>query len=276
MGLLVRGGRCASRDFVCGLAASAPVEVVVDRWMLMVAELSVVGVGKGFSRGGRWAPLLDNVSLEVRGGEVVAVVGRRLSGKTTLLKVAAGLVRPDRGSVSLDGQKLAELTDRDRDRMLGHEIVWIDRDGLALDVETSRFVGWPLVRGRERRRVEQAAARMLERVGAGECVGRHWDDLSGHERVRVGLARAFAGSPRIVVVDDLLDALGSRATEEAFDVLRLLVEESERQCGVIMSASDMGSAIFADRVWSLTGKGRLQALAGQSGEVPRQARADGS
>jgi putative ABC transport system ATP-binding protein len=240
-----------------------------------VAELSVVGVGKGFSLGGRWAPLLDDVSLEVRGGEVVAIVGRRLSGKTTLLKVAAGLVCPDRGSVSLDGQELAELTDRDRDRLLGHEIVWIDRDGPALDVEVSRFVGWPLaLRGRGRRRAEQAAARMLERVGAGECAGRRWDDLSSQQRVRVGLARAFAGSPRIVVVDDLLDALGSRETEEAFDLLRSLMEESEPRCGVIMSASGMESAVFADRVWSLTGKGRLKALAGQPVDMPWQRRSE--
>jgi ABC-type lipoprotein export system ATPase subunit len=247
-----------------------------DRWGLMVADLSVVGVGKGFSDGGRWTPLLDGVSFEVRGGEVVAVVGRRLSGKTTLLKVVAGLMCPDRGSVSLDGRELVGLTDRERDRLLGHEIVWVDRDGPALDVEASRFVGWPLVRGRGRRRAELAAARMLERVGAGECVGRRWGDLSSPQRVCVGLARAFAGSPRIVVVDDLLDALGSRATEAAFDVLRSLIEDSGSTCGVIISASDMESAVFADRVWSLTGKGGLKALAGQPVDVPWEARADGA
>jgi lipoprotein-releasing system ATP-binding protein len=251
--------------------------VVGDRWVLMVAELSVVGVGKGFSDGGRWTELLTDVSFEIGRGEVVAVIGGRLSGKTTLLKIVAGLVCPDRGSVSLGGQEVVGLTDRGSGRLLGHEIVWVDRDGPALDVEASGFVGWPLAsRERGRRRAEQAAMRMLERVGARECVGRRWEDLSSHQRVRVGLARAFAGSPRIVIVDDLLDALRSRETEEAFDLLRSLVEESEPPCGVIMSASDMESAVFADRVWSLTGKGRLQALAGQSGDMPWLARADGS
>jgi predicted ABC-type transport system involved in lysophospholipase L1 biosynthesis ATPase subunit len=271
MGFALRSGWCAFWRFRLRLSDSGGVDVVGDRWLLMVAELSVVGVEKGFSCGGRRAGLLDDVSLEVRGGEVVAVVGRRLSGKTTLLRVMAGLECPDRGSVSLGGRDLAGLSDRERGRLLGQEVVWVDRDGPALDVEASRFVGWPLVRRRGRRRMERVAARMLERVGAGECVGRRWEDLSRLQRVRVGLARAFAGSPRVVIIDDLLDALGSRGTEEAFEVLRSLMEESESQCGVIMSASDMESAVFADRVWSLTGKGGLKPLAGPSDEISRYA-----
>jgi len=88
--------------------------------------------------------------------------------------------------------------------------------------------------------------------------------------VLVGLARAFAGNPRIVVIDDLLDALGSRGTEEASDLLRTLVEASNPRCGVLMSTSDVESALFADRVWSLTRKGALKLMFGRltsEGEV---------
>ena len=180
-------------------------------------------------------------------------------------------------------RSLAELGDRSCSRLLGHEIVWIDRDGPELGLEVSRFVGWPLVlHGRGRRHAEELAAQSLERVGAGDCLGRRWGDLSNGQRVLVGLARAFAGSPRIVVIDDLLDALGSRATEEVSDLLRSLVEESEPRCGVLMSASDGESAMFADRVWSLTRKGTLKVLSGQRGadaEVipfPQHARHRGS
>jgi energy-coupling factor transporter ATP-binding protein EcfA2 len=67
----------------------------------MVAEvLSVEGVWKGFSRGGQWMEVLKDVSFAVRRGEVVAIVGGRLGGKTTLLEIAAGIENPDRGSVS--------------------------------------------------------------------------------------------------------------------------------------------------------------------------------
>lgn len=234
---------------------------------MAVAELLTVdGVWKGYSRGGQWSGVLAGVSFAVQAGEIAAIVGSRLEGKTTALRVAAGMERPDRGSVSLEGRRLAEMGDRSRSRLLGHEIVWIDRDGPELGLEVSRFVGWPLVlHGRGRRDAEGLAAQALERVGAKECLGRRWGDLSNGQRVLVGLARAFAGSPRIVVIDDLLDALGSRATEQVSDLLRSLVEESEPRCGVLMSASDGESAMFADHVWSLTRKGTLKALGGRPG-----------
>jgi putative ABC transport system ATP-binding protein len=231
----------------------------------MAEVLSVEGAWKGFARGGLHMVVLTDVSFEVGCGEVVAILGGRLGGKTTLLRIAAGMESPDRGSVSLGSQRLADLGDRARTRLLGYEIVWIDRNGPELDMEVSKFVGWPLAL-HGRRHAEQTAARALERVGARECAGRRWGELSNWQRVLVGLARAFAGSPRLVILDDLLDALGGRATEEASDLLRSLVEESEPRCGVLMSASDMESAMFADRVWSLTRKGTLKLLSGEPGD----------
>lgn len=230
---------------------------------MMGEVLSVEGVGKGFARGGQWTSVLQDVSFDVGYGEIVAVVGGRLEGKTTLLRLAAGIERPDQGSVSLGSQGLAELRDRSRTRLLGHEIVWVDRAGPVLDMEISKFVGWPLaLHGRKRRDTERMAVGALERVGARDCIGRHWVDLSNWQRVLVGLASAFAGSPRLVVIDDLLDALGGRATEEAADLLRGLVDGSDPRCGVLMSVSDIESAVFADRVWSLTRKGTLRSFSG--------------
>ena len=231
---------------------------------MVVEALSVEGVWKGFSCDGRWTGVLEDVSFQVGQGEVVAIVGGRLRGKTTLLKIAAGIERPDRGEVSLGSQRLAGLRERAWARLLGHEIVWIDRDGPKIEVEVSRFVGWPLaLHGRGARYSERMAARALERVGAQECVGRRWAELSNWQRVLVGLARGFAGTPRVVIIDDLLDALSGRDTEEASDLLRSLVQESEPRCGVLMSASEEDTAIFADQEYSLTRKGRLKLLSGR-------------
>lgn len=228
------------------------------------APLAVDGVWKGYPNGPQWTEVLANVSFKVERGEVVAVTGSRLEGKTTLLKVAAGMERPDKGTVSLGGQARADCRDSERSRVLGHELVWLDRVGPRLDVEVSSFVGFPLaLHGCGKRRAERQAAQALERVGAQKCLGRHWGELSNWQRALVGLARAFAGSPRVVIIDDLLDALGGPATEDVSDLLRSLIEASEPQCGVLMSATDIESAMFADRVWSITGKHSLKLMAGR-------------
>jgi ABC-type nitrate/sulfonate/bicarbonate transport system ATPase subunit len=236
--------------------------------------LSITRLRKGYSRGEEWAPVFAHASLEVVRGEIVVVVGGRLEGKTTLLKIAAGVECPDDGAVLLGGRPLAELADRP------HEVRWIDRDGPGFEVKVAEFVGWPLApRGRGRRQAERAAAQMLHRVGARDCLGRRWGELSNWQRVLVGLARGFIACPRLVVVDDLLDALGEPATEKASDLLRSLIEESEPRCAVLMSVSDMESAMFADRVLTITGKRSLKLLSGRltdAGEVvPFHDRAQG-
>jgi predicted ABC-type transport system involved in lysophospholipase L1 biosynthesis ATPase subunit len=237
-----------------------------------VAEaLSLEHVRKAYSRGDERTSVLSDVSFAVGSGEVVAIVGRRLAGKTTLLRIAAGMEQPDGGSVSLGGQNLGKLGERSRSRLLGHEIVWIARDGPGLNIEVSKFVGWPLaLHGRNRRHAARIAAEALERVGAGECVRRRWRELSDWQRVLVGFAQAFAGSPQVVIVDNLLDALGSKDSKVAADLMRSLIEESEPRCGVLLSVSDIESAIdlFADRVFSLTRDGGLKSLAGQPADDP--------
>jgi ABC-type cobalamin/Fe3+-siderophores transport system ATPase subunit len=107
---------------------------------------------------------------------------------------------------------------------------------------------------------------MLGRVGAAHCARQRWDDLSRWEQVLVGLAQGFAlRRPLVVVIDDLLDALGEPWTRQASDLLRSLVEDADRSCGVVMSVSDRDSALYADRVWALE-NGSLIPTAGHRNE----------
>jgi putative ABC transport system ATP-binding protein len=227
-----------------------------------VPVLVVVGVCEGSSSGESWAPLLSDVSFEVGCGELVAIVGGRLSGKTTLLEIAAGIRAPEGGSVRLGELELAGMSERERARVRGRELVWLNRAGMSQRLEVAKIVGWPLALQRGRRETERRARQMLERVGALDCAHKRWADLSPWQQLLVGLARAFAAAPRLVVIDDLLDALGSHATTEASRLLRSLIAEAESRCGVLMSASDRDSAVFADRVWSLGSGGKLTPTSG--------------
>jgi len=208
--------------------------------------------------------VLDDVSFTVRSGEVVAIVGGRLSGKTTLLTIAAGIVTPEGGSVWLGERELTAMTERQRERLRGRdgELVWLNRVGMSQRLKVAKIVGWPLAFRRGRRDAERRAGEMLERVGALDCAHKRWADLSPWQQLLVGLARAFAGNPKVVVIDDLLDALGSPATTEASRLLRSLISEAEPRCGVLMSVSDRDSAVFADRVWSLGRGGKLTRTSG--------------
>ncbi len=224
-------------------------------------------VSKGFLRGGDWAPVLNDVSLELEPGEIGAIIGRRLGGKTTLLRIAAGMRRPDEGTVWLGDQELTGLSDRRMAKLRGDTIVWLDREDADNEPEreVSRFVGLPFAL-HGGKHVERVAAQALERVGARELAGRKMGSLSNWQRVLVGFARAFAGTPSLVVIDDLLDVLGPRHTQAAADLLRLLIATTEPKCFVLMSATDLESALFANRTWRLTRKGTLSEWAGQRSE----------
>jgi ABC-type nitrate/sulfonate/bicarbonate transport system ATPase subunit len=233
--------------------------------------LSITGICKGYERGGRYLVVLDRASLEVAAGEVVAVVGRRLGGKSTLLQIVAGLEAPDAGTVTIAGQPIRARRRSVREwwaarrsgyhgPALGHDMVFVTRDGPHQELDVCNFVGAPLaVSGAGGKRdVQRLAAQALERVGASDCIGRRWGELSNYQRALVGLARAFAGSPQLVILDDLLDAHGRRDTARLSDILHTLVEEATRPCGVLLSAGYPETAIvLANRVCALTQKGML-------------------
>jgi ABC-type lipoprotein export system ATPase subunit len=224
----------------------------------MGALLQLDGVCKAYERGERRLRVLANLSLEVHAGEVAAVVGSRGEGKTTLLQIAAGIERPDRGVVRFDGMDLPSISDRRRSELLGGTITWITRDGPGLRLQIRDGVAMPLAIGRRKRSREifEAVEDALERVGASDCAQRLWGELSNWEQVLVGFARVIVARPRLLVLDDMLEGLSIGRLREAAGWLRTLTDELG--CAVLMSASDVEGTFAADRVWSLVGGGLEQ------------------
>lgn len=240
--------------------------------VLLVSEVS-----KAYWRGGRPLDVFTDVSLHVPPGAIVAVVGERHEGKTTLLKIAAGIEVPDRGRVLFGERDLWKLSVRERERLWGEEIAWTSRARPGLDWEMRDYVGLALAMGRSRgrRSVRARAVATLKRVGAEECAEQCWAELSDWQRTLVGLARGIASRPRLLVIDDLFDGLGISKMQAAGELLESLVQEFD--CGVLMSASGMEAALMADAVW-LFGSGRLRLMSDQTrdrGEIvefPKAAR----
>jgi putative ABC transport system ATP-binding protein len=232
----------------------------------MAELLALRGACKGFARGEHRSRVLLDVSLELRGGEIGAVVGGRMEGKTTLLKIAAGIESLDKGEVWWGEMELTNASDRERARLLGTEIAWIHREGTGVKFRVLDYVGLPLAIGRRcgQRQGRELAMEALERVGAAGCAGQRWEELSNWERLQVGLARGIASSPKLLVVDDLMDGFGIGRMREAGELLLALVRELG--CGALMSCSDLEVALVADRVWSLE-RGQLTLLVEQGGEL---------
>jgi putative ABC transport system ATP-binding protein len=232
----------------------------------MDSLLRLDGVCKTYARGERRLRVLADLSLDVQAGEIAAVVGSRGEGKTTLLQIAAGIERPDRGEALFDGIDLLALSDRKRSELLGSSISWITRDGPGLRLQVRDGVAMPLAigRGRRSRDVLEVAEDALERMGASGCGQRLWSELSNWEQVLVAFARMIVASPQLLVLDDLFEGLGMSRMREAAAQLRTLT--NELRCGVLMSASDVEGTLAADRVWSLVG-GSLEPMSGRAADA---------
>jgi ABC-type cobalamin/Fe3+-siderophores transport system ATPase subunit len=215
-----------------------------------MALLSLADVSLTFQRGRRHlVRVLADVSLTVEHGEVVAVLAQRAQGKTSLLRVAAGMQRPNRGRVGVAGQDLWELSSARRARLLGSLIGWAGHTAPDLDVPMLASVALPLLGTSGKREAYARAAAALERVGALDCAEQFWASLADWERALVSVAHAIAREPQLLLVDDLTMSLGMGEVDDAARLLDSLARE--RSLGVLMCVSDAKATGWSQRLLTL-------------------------
>jgi thiamine transport system ATP-binding protein len=147
--------------------------------------------------------VLDRMSLELSAGEVVALVGPSGVGKSTLLRVIAGLLRPDAGSVELDGRDITELATHQRNIGL-----MFQDEQLFPHLSVAGNVGFGLrMKHQARAAIDTRVTELLQLVGLAELGDRKIDRLSGGEAKRVALARALAPKPAVLLLDEPLTGL---------------------------------------------------------------------
>jgi ABC-type lipoprotein export system ATPase subunit len=217
--------------------------------------LSLDRVVKRYWRGYREIVALDEVSLELERGDFVAVWGSSRSGKTTLLRVAAGIEAPDGGSVTFDGQELATLPRKHRARLLLEQIGCVWQAGrITHGLSVLDHVALPRLKHHSHTQARRDATEMLERVGARQCAQAHWYELSDGDRTRVAVAHALVRRPRLLLADEPTANLNMIEREQLVSLLRSVAEDAG--VTVLMMAPDAPELLRSHRLMSLD-HGRL-------------------
>lgn len=214
--------------------------------------LSLRHVSLTYPRGRRHVvPVLADVSLDVDTGELVAVLAQRAQGKTTLLRVAAGMDRPARGQVLFKGEDLYRLSDRRRSALLRQRIGFAEPVGPDIDLPVLAHVAMPLLARYSKKYAYEQARSVLVRFGVEECADQPWMSLADSERALVALAQGIARRPELLLVDDLTATLGLEATEQIGRLLRSTAQEEG--LAILMTVSDADATTWLDRIATLSG-----------------------
>jgi putative ABC transport system ATP-binding protein len=230
----------------------------------MTDKLLLEGVTKIYGEGEQAVVALDDASLRVAAGELVAIVGPSGSGKTTFLAIAGALLQPTRGRVTLAGQDLTALRPAALTQVRLSQIGFILQSSNLLPGLTARdqLLLVAELAGRRDRRATTRADGLLETLGLAKRAGHYPESLSGGERQRVAIARALMNDPALILADEPTASLDSRRGR---DVVELLAREvKERNKAGLIVTHDERMLDLCDRV--------VRIADGRLGEVERHGR----
>lgn len=237
------------RVYTAGMQAGVQTAAVLPEQQPGAAPVVAVHeLRKVYRASGQPVVALDGLSLEVRAGRFLAIMGASGSGKSTLLHVIGGLTDATSGRVLVEGQDLGAMSDRRRTifrrRRLG---IVFQEFNLLPSLSAAENVALPLlVDGRSSREAARRVAEMLTLVHLEHRADHRPDALSGGEQQRVAIARALLNDPAIVLADEPTGNLDSKQSLEIWQLLRRISREHGRT--ILMVTHEAQGAAHADEV----------------------------
>ena len=211
--------------------------------MLQVSDLR-----KGFGSGRRRLEVLKGIDLEIKPGELVAMMGPSGCGKSTLLNIIGGLLEADSGSISLDEFNYGTKSPSRVVNVRRNGVGWIFQDFHLIDrLNALDNVVFALeLSGIPSTQAEEQAREALDKVGLSDRMEFIPDQLSGGQRQRVAIARAIAGSRPLLLADEPTGNLDVKSGQEIIDLFKQLCEKDGMS--VLMVTHDPTLASMADRM----------------------------
>jgi len=190
---------------------------------------------------------LNNITLDINFGELVAISGPSGSGKSTLMQIIGCLSTPTSGSYLLNGKEVSKLTRNELARIRNENIGFVFQNfNLLSQLTVLENVALPLVyRGVNLIERNKLALNLLERLGLATHLKHHSNELSGGQQQRVAIARALVTNPDIILADE---PTGNLDTKSGTDVITLLKQFSEQGKTVIIVTHDLSLAKQAKRI----------------------------
>lgn len=208
------------------------------------------GVSKSFATGSEATVVLDDVHLAIHPGEKASLVGPSGCGKSTLLSLIAGLLRPDSGTVEIDGVAMSDLDDRHRARLRANRIgIALQSDNLIPFLTARENVEVALAfGGRGSRRAARARAMdLLDRFDVSERAGHRPRHLSGGEAQRVALAVSMANEPSLLLADEVVAQLDGEMAARVVD------QVLDADCAVLYVTHDVALADLVEHRYAFDG-----------------------
>lgn len=214
----------------------------------MTTGIETVSIGKQYGNG---VVALRDITIGVRQGEFIALVGRSGSGKSTLMNILGGLDHPTSGSVAINGKTVNYADRQDLISLRRNTVGFIFQQfNLLASLSAAENVGYPLLFNyvpKEKRK--ERALRLLSLVGLEERAGHLPHQLSGGEQQRVAIARALVAEPSVILADEPTGNLDSKTSAEIYRLMRQVNEE--RQVTFIVVTHERELASYCDRTIGL-------------------------
>lgn len=213
--------------------------------------ITLQNVSKSFEQNSSSIQVLEDLSLDLKKGESLALVGASGSGKSTLLHVICGLEKPNKGNVYIKGVNITDLSTDDRSLFRGKEVGFVYQfHHLLPDLTALENIALPaMLSGIVKDEAFEISASLLEQVNLNDKKENRPNELSGGERQRVAIARAMSNNPSCLIMDEPTGNLDKKNVENFMNLLMDMV--STREIALIIATHDNNVSGRLDKLLNL-------------------------